>query len=195
MTWWLQYYSKCYWKIVCCLNHSWLHLEHSYSSFKTQLGCHNYCKLSLKHLNLSLLAREALLPPLSSFFLYLRLLKQQKLVQYLLSTSCIPGTAEYTYCAYYLQQAPLHSSEQYEVVILFSHFTDRKTEGQRGNVISSWSHSSNWSLNLDVTPKPSPHSKPAWRLPPLAPSPTLQGLFPDSQALSECPGVGHTTYR
>lgn len=51
-------------------------LEHSYSSFKTQFECHAHCKPAPRHLNLSFLPREAPFPPLSSFFLYLRLLKQ-----------------------------------------------------------------------------------------------------------------------
>lgn len=157
--------------------------EHSYSSFKTQLRWHIHGKPSLRHHYLS--SQENLAPSSVS-------LLPLSLTMETVKAGAVLG--EHVLCARHCR-----------VYILCRPFTEGISPFPRvrplfltpilpigklraRELISSWSHSLNWSLNLDRTPKPSSHS------PPAAPSPTLQGLFPCSQAWRELFTAGPATY-
>ena len=82
---------------------------------------------------------------------------------------------------------------QGETVTLYPHFTNRETEGQRADFLlvtqleleSEFRSDSETQFPLQTSMVP----------PPAAPSPTLQGLFPYSQAWRELLTAGPATYR
>lgn len=94
-------------------------------------SCDHVPRKSLRHLNLSLPPREAWLPQ-SPSLLYLQPTKQCTPKEYLASTYCMPGTAEYTWSAYCGQKHLTTPHDSIRLSFFPPRFTSRETEGQRG---------------------------------------------------------------
>lgn len=132
-------------------------LEHSYSSFKTQLRWHIHGKPSLRHHYLS---SQENLAPSSVSLLPLSLTTETAKVGAVLGEHVLYAR----HCRVYILCRPFTEGispfPRVRPLFLTPILPIGKLRARE--LISSWSHSLNWSLNLDRTPKPSSHSKPAW---------------------------------